>query len=75
MLVSLFGRSCRPRRGLEGTDGGKDLPEDVARYRHLCQLEGDLARMAYNPCSDLYEAALDTCQRPVRDFFGQIGTL
>ena len=31
--------------------------------------------MAHDPCSDLYKAALDTCQRPVRVFFGQVCAL
>ena len=51
------------------------MAEDATRYSHLCQLERDLASMSNNPCPDLDEAALDTCQRPVRYFFGQVGTL
>ena len=75
LWVALNCPSCRPRRGLQGADGGEDLAKDVARYSHLCQLERDFARMTYDPCPNLYGAALYTCQRPVCNLFGQFGTL
>ena len=49
------------------------MAENVARYSHLGKLERDFARMAYDPCTDFDEAALDACQRPVCNPFGQIG--
>lgn len=76
-----LGSSCVPKGfsddaiRLEGADGGEDLPEDAARYSRLSQLERNLASVAHDACPDLDEAALDTCQRPVRDIFRQVGTL
>ena len=51
------------------------MPKQRATHRDLCQLEGYLAGMAHNPCPDLDQAALDAGERPVRDVFGQVGTL
>ena len=70
VLISLWSRSCRPRRWLDVADGVEDLSEDVARHGSLCQLERDLAGMAHNPCPDLDQAALDAGERPVGNLFG-----
>ena len=69
----MYGPSYGPRRWLEGADGVDDLSEDAARYSHLGPLERDLARMAHNPRAGFDQAALDTREGPVHDFFGQIG--
>ena len=53
-------------------DGGKDLPEDAARYSHLCQLECDFAGMAHNPRPDFDQTALNACERPVSDVLRQL---
>ena len=47
----------------------------MAWYGNLCQLEGDLARMAHHTCPDLDKAALDAGERPVGYVFGQVGML
>ena len=71
----VFEPSCRPRWWLDVANGGDDLPKQRSIDCDLGQLERDLARMAHNPCPKFDQAALDTCQRPIRDFFGQVGTL
>ena len=64
--------SCRPRRWLKVADGSKDLAEDITGHSDLGQLEGDLARVAHDPCSNFDEAALDAGQRPVSDLLGEV---
>ena len=75
MPGSLLWPSCVSRRGLEGADGCEDLAEDLPADRDLGQLEGDLAGVTHDPRAGLDEAVLDTCQRPVSDFFGQFSAL
>lgn len=46
-----------------------------AADHNLCELDGYLTRVSYYAPTDLNQATMDTGQRPVGDFFGQLGTL
>lgn len=71
----MIGPSCRPRGWLDVADGSDDLPKYLATHSHLGELEGDLACMAHDPCTNFDKAALDAGERPIRDFLWQVHTL
>ncbi len=69
--------AARASGRLEVANGGKDLPEEIARHSDLGQLEGNGACMAHKTRSDLDQPRLQAGERwgggkPVGDVAGLV---